>query len=132
MTNNHRIVTGGDDWMRDIERRLTRQERRPAAANLHDLYGPGIGMRARQVADWSDPEVLRNGWYFSETFSINSPDPVAMWLGTCVVTYHGHGIQQLWSHGEAISRGRVREFHWHNASQAPTFAAWRGITTVAL
>lgn len=124
MSNNHRIVTSGDDWMRDQERRLTRQERRPNPANLNARFGPAISQRAMKVADWNDVEILRNGWFSSESFSINSPDPDTGWMGTCIVRPDGTGIQELWSHGEPLTRGFVREITWPSVDLLPTFSEW--------
>jgi hypothetical protein len=125
MTNNHRIVGGADDWMRDVERRIGRQERRPAAASLNARFGPAVGQRALKVADWNDPEMLSNGWYSADTFSINSPDPDYRWLGTCVVDPYGRGVQELWSHGHIVTVGAVREFDWPETDLLPTFTQWQ-------
>jgi hypothetical protein len=118
-----RIVTNGDDWMRDVEKRLQREERRPAPASFADQLGPGITQRARAVADWNDPVNLRNGWYFSEPFSINSPDYDTGWLGETITTYDGRGLQRL----SAIADDRRFQRHfWHvGNSPIPTFSTWQ-------
>lgn len=126
MVSNHRIVTDGSDWMRDVERRVNRQERRPAPVDVKAVFGTAINQRARQIADWNDPEALRNGWYYTESFGIHSPDPDYMWMGECIVTYEGHGTQVLWSHGAPVLYQFARTFHWHE-NEAPDFAAWQQV-----
>jgi hypothetical protein len=118
-----RIITNGDDWMRDVEKRVGRQERRPAPASFADQLGPGITQRARAIVDWNDPGTLRNGWYFSDVLSLNTPDPMVAWTGMVTITSDNRGIQRLTSH-EVGPRTFVRTFAF-GTSAIPTFTPYR-------
>lgn len=123
--DGHRFVGSGEDWMRSQERRMIRQERRPAPPNVMDYFGPGITQNARQIADWNDVETLRNGWYFTEMLGINSPDPLKMWMGQTIVTPGGAGTQSVWSHtGSGAPVNFVRQFDYPANQSVPNFTAW--------
>jgi hypothetical protein len=117
-----RIITNGDDWMRDMEKRVTREERRPAPPSFADQLGPGVTQRARAIMDWSDPGVLRNGWYYSEPLSLNTPDYDTPWIGETIVTFDGRGVQKLSSMTD--DRKFQRRFSF-GSSAVPTFTAWQ-------
>lgn len=118
-----RIVTSGEDWMRDVEKSLRRQERRPAPPSFADQLGPGITQRARAIVDWNDPANLRNGWFFSDVLSLNTPDPMVAWSGMTVISSDNRGVQHLWSHEER-SRQYVRTFSF-GVSPVPVFTDYR-------
>src|SRR4029079_993167 len=84
-----------NDWMRDVERRMTSQERRPQ--HVHGLQGPGIGPRATKITDWNDDKVVFNGYFYSDVGSLHSPDPLKAWIGYAVANLDGWGLQQVTS-----------------------------------
>jgi hypothetical protein len=96
VNNAGRQVASMDDWMRNIEKRLMREERRPQVRDASDLVGPGVGPYARPVEDWNfDPQV--NGWFYSEAFTVsNSPDDTLPWMGFVEASPYGEGMQQVW------------------------------------
>lgn len=118
-----RIITSGDDWMRDMEKRVRREERRPAPPSFADHLGPGVTQRARAIVDWNDPGVLRNGWYYSEPLAINTPDYDTAWIGQTIVTFDGRGVQQLSSLDD--DRRFQRRFYYAANSAVPTFGDWQ-------
>lgn len=62
------------DWMRDIEKRILNEERRPSIRSASDLMGPGAGPYAILTVDWNADETTFNGWFYSEPGAQNSPD----------------------------------------------------------
>lgn len=97
--NNGRPVVDLDDWMRNVEKRLMREERRPSFRSAADLVGPGIGPYARQVTDWDFDGPLVNGWYYADEFeSVNSPDDTLAWMGYMEASPFGEGMQQVWQY----------------------------------
>lgn len=104
---------------------MLRQERRPSPASFIDHFGPGIMQRARTIVDWNDPANLRNGWYFSDVLSLNTPNPFLPWFGMVILASDGRGIQKVWSH--AVNTAPIewaREFHYEGA--IPVFGEWTG------
>lgn len=120
-----RIITSGDDWMRDMEKRVARGERRPAPASFADQLGPGVTQRARAIVDWSDPAILRNGWYYSDPLSLNTPDYDTGWIGETIVTSDGRGVQRV----TAITDNRMfmRRFSFPGGGALAVFTAWQHI-----
>lgn len=98
VNNAGRQVASMDDWMRNIEKRLMREERRPQVRDASDLVGPGVGPYARPVEDWNfDPQV--NGWFYSEAFTTaNSPDDTVPWMGYAEASPFGEGLQHVWQY----------------------------------
>lgn len=126
MPNGHRIIQGMDDWMRSTEKRLSHEERRPVIRRASDLLGPGFtGPYATEVTDWNAEEARYNGFFYSDVGADNSPDETKVWIGTCVATRLGHGLQQVWSHEDAADPVQyVRTWHAHDDSPAVQYGAW--------
>ena len=94
------IVTSGEEWMRRMEKRVGREERRRTVTEASDLMGPGIGPFAVQILDWSAEETGFNGHFYSAPGALNSPDSGLWWIGDVLATPDGHGIQKVWNfHG---------------------------------
>jgi hypothetical protein len=126
MTSGHRIPQNADDWMRDLERRLTHLERRPAVSTAAEILGPAIGPQARQVLDWNSDEACFNGWLWSDETALNVPS-LGIWIGMVITTSAGHGIQQVWSHehsGFPTPVHYIRTYHRHDPHEVAEFGTW--------
>lgn len=128
MTNGHRIPQDAGDTIRDLQRRLIAQERRPGVPNIKQYIGNGIAPQARHIIDWNDVNIFQNGWYYSEELSINGPDQESAWIGQVIVAKGGHGIMQVWQHSAGTTGAPVsyvRSFHYHGPPEPPEFSTWR-------
>jgi hypothetical protein len=94
--HSNRIPIDGRDWMRDVEKRVLHEERRPTIRTASDLMGPGLGPYAVEVMDWNGPETAFNGFYYSEPGAINSPDSTKYWMGFTEGNTSGYGLQRLY------------------------------------
>jgi len=94
-----------NDWMRDVEKRLINQERRPSASPAEDLVGPGVGTYARLVEDWNAQGPVVNGFFYSYAGRrvFNSPDDTKDWVGLVLADPDGHGFQQVWEYVEGVT-----------------------------
>ena len=81
------------DWMRDIEKRVLNEERRPTIRAASDLMGPGAGPYAVETLDWNADETTFNGWFFSQPGAMNSPDADLSWIGTTEGIADGNGYE---------------------------------------
>jgi hypothetical protein len=102
--NSWRQIQSGADWMREVEKRLLHEERRPGIRTASDILGPGIGPFSVEVNDWNSSETAFNGFFHSEPGAINAPDSVRFWMGTSQATAEGYGIQRVTDYrGDPIS-----------------------------
>jgi hypothetical protein len=127
MTNGHRIPQDAGDTVRDLQRRLIAQERRPGVPNVRQYIGNGIGPQARHIIDWNDVNIFQNGWYYSDELSINGPDQESAWIGQVIVAKGGHGIMEVWQHSGSLTAEPMRftrSFHYHQPPELPEFSAW--------
>ena len=92
-----RIPTGAEDYFRNLEKRLSRLERRPVPMEASDLLGPGITSRAVQIMDWDSSDAIYNGFFHTEVGGINTPDPMLSWTGQVIAKDDGTGMQQVWN-----------------------------------
>jgi microcystin-dependent protein len=94
-----KIPTRPEDYFRNLEKRLSRLERRPNRASMDtaSLLGPGIASQAVQIMDWSSSDALFNGFFHSEVGGINSPDSTLTWTGQVIAKDDGTGMQQVWN-----------------------------------
>ena len=81
--------------MREIEKRILHEERRPNITTASDLFGPGIGPFSVFIQDWNAAETAFNGFFHSEPGAINTPDGEKYWMGTSQATVEGYGIQRV-------------------------------------
>jgi hypothetical protein len=99
VNNNWRSTRTMDDWMRDIEKRLMHEERRPAMRPIADVVGPGIGTYSRQVEDWDSDGPVVNGFFYSDADRVvNSPDDTKNWMGIVQANSIGEGLQRVWEY----------------------------------
>jgi hypothetical protein len=85
----------GTDWMREIEKRLLHEERRPQIRNAADLLGPGIAPYSVLIQDWEQAETFFNGFFHSEPGALNSPDGTRYWMGVSQSGSDLYGIQRV-------------------------------------
>lgn len=116
----------GDDWMRDQERRLLHEERRPKINKASDLVGPGIGAYAVKLLDWNSEVARFNGWWFCEPDTPNAPEPGVQFVGMTIAVIEGHFEQVAISHDDAPHRIYVRRVHRHVTS-SPQYGTWEPI-----
>lgn len=116
--NTWRGQITGEDWMRDMEKRVLHEERRPAISTASDLMGPGLGPFSVEVTDWNSATTVFNGMLHSLPGAYNSPDATRFWMGTNQATGDGSGLQ------------RVSEYAGHTTDVAwPRFTYLRKFST---
>jgi hypothetical protein len=99
VTNSWRQTVTMADWMRDIEKRLMHEERRPSVAPAFDVVGPGISTYSQQVEDWDSNGPIVNGFFYSDaTKVVNSPDNAKNWIGIVQANPYGGGVQRVWEY----------------------------------
>lgn len=130
-SNSWRANITGGDWMRDVEKRILHEERRPQIRSASDLLGPGFGPYANQTFDWNSDEALFTGSFFSTAGAVvNSPDPAKFWIGEVLSQADGYGIQHVWEHRVASDptnspiREYTRRFYNPGTGGSPMFSAW--------
>lgn len=96
--NNHRVVDSAEAWMRQQEKKLMHQERRPNITKASDLMGPSLGPHAVEIVNWRGDESNFNGFVYSRPGAIDAPDDVNWWLGQVITQIEGFGIQQAWDY----------------------------------
>lgn len=85
--------------MRDIEKRLMHEERRPQNAKVSDVVGTGIGAYSRLVEDWNSEGPIVDGFFYSVADSIiQSPDDSKNWMGIVQANSIGQGLQRVWEY----------------------------------
>ena len=102
VNNSWRPTVSMNDWMRDIEKRLMHEERRPSVAPAIDVVGPGIGPYTQLVEDWDSDGPIVNGFFYSTPGSpnatLNSPDDTKHWVGIVESNPYGQGVQRVWQY----------------------------------
>ena len=87
------------DWMRDIEKRLMHEERRPSVRPADELVGPGISTYSAHVDDWNSDGPVVNGFFYSDADQVvNSPDDTKNWMGIVQANPIGQGVQRVWEY----------------------------------
>jgi hypothetical protein len=128
-TDNWRIPIDFEDWMRQIEKRLMSEERRPQVNQASDLLGPGSAPRAVLVNDWNSAEATFVGVFYSTpaTGTQNSPNDALYWLGETFGDPDGYGFQRLTQHRVDPPAGGswdVYQRRFHPVAGQTQFTAW--------
>lgn len=100
----------GQDWARDMEKRVLHEERRPQIRTAADIMGPSQGPFAIKTDDWNSDEAAFNGILYSEPGALNSPDIAAYWMGDTMGTDEGFGIQHVWEYRATLLSDPIRHF----------------------
>lgn len=85
------------DALRQLQRRVMRQERRSAVRSLDATLGDGMAALAVQIVDWNATDTLLNGFYYSAPGAVNTPDTLLSWTGQTIAKDDGTGMQQVWN-----------------------------------
>lgn len=95
MAGNQRQVINGHDWMRNVEKRMAHEERRPRITSAQELLGPGFSPYAVETQDWNADELTFNGFWYSTPGALHSPDPTnsKYYMGYTEGNGDGWGIQ---------------------------------------
>jgi hypothetical protein len=81
--------------MRDVEKRILHEERRPNIKSASDLLGPGLAPFSIWISDWNAPETTFNGLFHSEPGAFNTPVAGRYWMGSSQATADGYGLQRV-------------------------------------
>jgi hypothetical protein len=74
MSDSWRIATDFDTAWGHTQKRIMRQERRPAVTNATQILGPGAAPFAVLLNDWNEEAATFVGVFYSEPGAINTPD----------------------------------------------------------
>src|SRR5262245_15823756 len=122
-SNSWRTTTNGEDWVREIEKRILHEERRPFVTSASDLLGPGFtGPYATDIPDWNGDGAAFDGFFTSQPGALNAPDATSTWQGITIADDAGTGIQRVWAlDGSAPPTEYVRTFVTNGSR---TYTAW--------
>lgn len=99
VNNSGRMPVDFSDWMRDMEKRLMREERRPSGRSVGEVLGPGFGPYAKIVMDWNSDGPVVNGFFYSNANQVvNSPGDATNWMGIVQANPFGAGLQRVWEY----------------------------------
>lgn len=125
-----RIGTTASDYLRNQDKRLSTDERRPVIRKASDLVGPGIGAAATRVTNYNDVLATFNGWVSSETGAESAPNPDEPFTGAVVNDDLLGGTQTLTG---MVSGNTYRRLFIRNPSDPDSlgFTDWVSETAVA-
>ena len=124
--NSWTQVDTAQDWMRQMEKRILHEERRPGIRSASDLMGPGVGPHSVWLNDWNASETTFNGFFHSDPGALNSPRVDGYWMGTSQATVEGYGLQRVTEYREAATWPGgtwIRNFFTPPGAQRQ-FSAW--------
>lgn len=111
---NWRPPTGGEEVVRQMEKRLKRTERRPNPTKAADFLGPALGPYAVEVDDLNSEVATFNGIISVPVDAVNGPLPSVPLVGE-VLGIYGVGGRQVLSTYRAIDvphRSFVRTYNY--------------------
>lgn len=95
MVKNYPTVTDAEGYIRETEKRIANQERRPMVKRASDLLGPGIAPYAVQIDHWNADEATFNGTFWTAPGDTGAPDLTHWWVGQTEASSDGFGVQQV-------------------------------------
>lgn len=119
-----RISQDAGDWMRQQEKRVAHEARRPSVKRASDLLGPGLGPFAVEVSDWNAPETEFNGFFYSRPGSLHTPDDTLWWMGQTIAQIEGYGMQQVWDYRGMSNPMTVRTRRFTSVTGTRVFSPW--------
>lgn len=125
--NSWTQIEDAADWMRQIEKRILHEERRPGVRSASDLMGPGLAPFSIWVNDWNAPETAFNGMFHSDPGALNSPRTDGYWMGSSQGTPDGYGLQRVTEYrNEAVWPGGtwMRKFWTTVPGASRQYSAW--------
>lgn len=117
------------ETMRQSDRRLQSEERRPQLRKASDFLGPGFGPQAIHTTNWNGEECLFNGFFYSEPGALGAPDVDLAWIGQVIADPSPSGVQivQTYRSPNWPPFRRMRKFETPAGGTAPIFTDWIGI-----
>lgn len=123
-----RQALSGEDWMREMEKRILHEERRPAVRTASDLMGPGLGPYSVLINDWNADETTFNGLFHSDPGALHTPDSARYWMGTSQATAGGYGLQRVTEYRDGTTtptwQTYLRKFWTLTPGATRQFSAW--------
>jgi len=94
MTNDWRIEVDAVDYLRNRQKELAFEQRRPAPRKAEDLgLGPGLGMSAVRLDDYNDILATFNGYYASVPGAAHAPTTTGRFVGFVTMDAEIGGVQ---------------------------------------
>lgn len=126
--DNWRTPVNFEDSMRSMQKRIGALQRRPAVSTAQSLLGPGFAPHAVEIVDWNSDEAAYNGFFYSSTEALNSPDETYGWIGQTIATQK-YGIQVIRSIHDAsgvvdTTLTKQRGFFAPGGSTPRLYQAW--------
>lgn len=116
--------------MREVEKRILHEERRPNIRTASDIMGPGLGPYSVWINDWNADETAFNGMFHTDPGALNTPDGTRYWMGTSQATSEGYGFQRVTEYRDGNTTLNwprltyLRKFFTPPGTQRQ-FSAWR-------
>jgi hypothetical protein len=116
--------------MREVEKRILHEERRPNIRTASDLMGPGLSPYSILINDWNAAETAFNGFFHSDPNALNTPDNTRYWMGTSQASPEGYGLQRVTEYREGRTSATWPRFTYLRKFFTPPgaqrqFSAWR-------
>lgn len=117
--------------MREVEKRVLHEERRPQIRTASDILGPGIAPYCVRLEDWSADETLFNGFWYTEPGAFNQPVADRYWMGYSLATEAGFGLErasEFYGSTTDVAWPRpvyVRKFWTPNPDTPRQWSLWR-------
>lgn len=123
MTQDWRIQTNGEDYLRAQNKRVNLENRRPVIRKASDLVGPGIGAEAVKITDYNDILATFNGYYSSDPGALYAPNDSEAFIGSVIMDSVLGGIQTFIS---LVSGNEYRRTFLRNPSDETSisFGVW--------
>jgi len=134
--NSWRTNIDAPDWMRDVEKRIMHEERRPFIGQPSDLMGPGLAPFAVETTDWDEDALAGNGFWWSGPGAQGTPNGVInqdWWMGQTIGNEDGFGLQWTQRYrpaGDPVDlmdmppTPYIRRFYDPGAGGLRTYSAW--------
>lgn len=129
MSQDWRIQTGADDYIRQQNKQAAVENRRPVIRRSSDLVGPGIGSEAVVITDYNDVLATFNGYYSSVPGALYAPNEDDSFVGFVVMDATLGGVQTFTS---LVSGNEYQRVFLRSPSDEDsiTFGLWTTAETV--
>jgi len=130
MTEDWRIQTSGEDYLRNQQKRVALEQRRPVIRQASDLVGPGIGAEATRITDYNDILATFNGYYASEAgVALYAPNTTDAFIGSVIMDATLGGVQTFTSLSTGVEY--TRTFIRNPSDEASiSFGLWHSVETI--
>lgn len=129
MSQDWRMGTNAEDFLRGNQKRLALDERRPVIRKASDLVGPGIDAAAVSITDYNDVLATFNGYYSSVPGALYAPNTADSFIGFVIMDDTLGGVQTFTS---LVSGNEYRRTFLRNPSDEDSlsFGLWHTDETV--